>query len=207
MNYGECVRENLQNLFDQAFLLDDKVNLREHYRALRSIELKQSIEKSTECINISSLTENLTTACDILVADTGVSFVFCGNNVSLIYGNGKALTKAILNLLSNAYLYGKGNLITVKAVENEKYIKIEVKNEGLFKAKYFGNGLSLVQKICSAFNGTLFIETNLLSTTAVMIIKKVPASKCKDFYVPDFCEYLSDRLSPVYVEMFGMEYH
>ena len=206
MNYGECVRENLQNLFDRAFLIGDKGNLREHYRALRNIEFERSIEKATERINISSLAENLTTACDILVSGTGVGFVFCGNDTSHIYGNGKALTKAVLNLLSNAYLHGKGNLITVKAVENAEYIKIEVKNEGDFHSLDYGRGLSLVRRTCAELGGGFFIETDLFTTNAVMIIKKAPANNCKDFCVPDFCEYLGDRLSPVYVEMFGMEY-
>lgn len=207
MNYSECVRENLQNLFDRAFLIGDKGKLRENYRALRNIELNQNLESANERINISLLAENLTTACDILVSGTGVSFVFCGNDVSTAYGNGKALTKAILNLLSNAYLHGKGKLVTVKTVENAKHIKIEVKNEGSFKAKGFSGGLSLAHKICAEFGGTLFIETDLFTTTAIMTIKKAPATNCKDFYAPDFYEYLSDRLSPVYVEMFGMEYH
>ncbi len=207
MNYGECVRENLQNLFDRAFLIGDKGNLREHYRALRNIEFNRSLETAYECINISSLAENITTACDILVSETGVSFVFCGNDTSHIYGNGKALTKAVLNLLSNAYLHGKGSLITVKTIENTKHIKIEVKNEGNFHSLDYGRGLSHVRKICTELGGAFFIETDLFTTNAVMVIKKAPAINCKDFYVPDFCEYLGDRLSPVYVEMFGMEYH
>lgn len=204
---GSCVRENLQNLFDRAFFLGDKENLREHYRELRNIELHRSAEKSKERINISLLAENLTTACDILVSDTGVSFVFCGNDTSCAYGDGKALTKAILNLLSNAYLHGSGSLITVKAVEDAHYIKIEVKNEGSFKSDKFGGGLSFVKKACTDFSGAFFIETDLFTTTAVMAIKKAPATDCKDFSPTDFYEYLNDRLSPVYIEIFGMEYH
>lgn len=207
MEHSECVRENLQSLFDRAFISGDNKNLREHYKALRNIEFSRNLENAIERINISLLVENLTTACDILVSGTGVSFIFCGNDTSHIYGNGKALTKAILNLLSNAYLHGKGSLITVKAIENAEYIKIEVKNEGNFHCLDYGRGLSLVRRICTEFGGAFFIETDLLTTTAVMAVKKAPASNCKDFCVPDFCEYLEDRLSPVYVEMFGMEYH
>lgn len=199
-------RENLQNLFDRAFLVGDKGNLRENYKALRHLEFSESLEKVNERINLSALAENLTTACDILVSDTGVSFVFCGNDTCHIYGNGRALTKAILNLLSNAYLHGKGNLITVKTIENAEYTKIEVKNEGNFYCIDYGKGLSLVRRNCTESGGAFFVKTDLFTTTAVMIIKKVPANNCKDFYVPDFYEYLSDRLSPVYVEMFGMEY-
>ena len=205
MKHGHCVRENLQNLFDKAFISGNNDNLRENYKILRSIELSQAPETKKERINISALAENITVACDILVSGAGVSFVFCGNDTSNIYGNGKALTKAILNLLSNAYLHGTGSLITVKAIENEKHIKIEVKNEGTYHADY-GRGLSFVHKLCARSGASFFIETDLFSTNAIMLIKKVPATNCKDFSTPDFCEYLSDRLSPVYVEMFGMEY-
>lgn len=207
MEYNRCVRENLQNLFDKAFISGDNGKLRQHYRALRNIETEHSFEKTRERVNISSLVENLTTACDILISGTGVSFVFCGNDTSHIYADGKALTKAFLNLLSNAYLHGKGGLVTVKVLENEEHIKIEVKNEGTFASANYGKGLSLVHRLCKASGGAFFIETDLFSTNAVMLMKKAPATKCQDFHSPDFYEYLNDRLSPVYVEMFGMEYH
>lgn len=212
MNYGEFeahrrahTRENLQNLFDRAFLSGDSSDLRENYRALRELELNKFTETAYECVNISALAESLTIACDILTADTGVNFIFCGNNTSPVYGNGRLITKAILNLLSNAYLHGKGRLITVKAVEKSNIVEIHIKNEGRFHCKKYGKGLNFVHKTCTLY-GNFFIETDFYSTNAVVLIKKVSAKNCKDFYVPDFCEYLSDRLSPVYVEMFGMEY-
>lgn len=207
MNTGHCARENLQNLFDRAFISGDNNNLREYYKELRRMELIHPHTRKSEYINISSLVENITLACDILISGTGISFVFCGNETSHIRGNSKEITKAILNLLSNAYLYSRGNLITVKTIEFSEYIKIEIKNEGSFCCEKYGRGLSFVQKLCTHSDGAFFIETDLFSTTAIMLIKKAPATNCKDFYSPDFYEYLNDRLSPVYVEMFGMEYH
>lgn len=213
MNFGESpahkrenTRENLQNLFDRAFLSGNNSDLRENYKALRNIELTKFTETANERISISTLAENLTIACDILTTDTGVNFIFCGNDTSPVYHNGKALTKAILNLLSNAYLHGCGRLVTVKSIEMNNYIKIEVKNEGEFYCEQYGKGLSFVNRVCNLFDGVFFIERDLFSTTAVMLVKKVPATNCKEFFVPDFYEYLNDRLSPVYVELFGMEY-
>lgn len=200
----EHFRENLQNLFDTAFASEDYVSLREHYKELRNIEFDTPLETAKELIDISALVENLTIACDIIVSDMGVNFIFCGNEVSHIYGNGKALTKAILNLLSNAYLHSKGRLITIKTTENDEYVKIEVKNEGIFSALKFGKGLSFVNKICRSMNGVLLIETNKFSTNSVMCINKSTATEYRNFYTPQFYEYLYDRLSPVYIEMFGM---
>ena len=214
MNYGELpahntahTRENLQNLFDRAFLSGDNAKLREHYKALRNIDFSRKLENLNERINISSLAENLAIACDILTADTGVNFIFCGNDTSCVYGNGQLITKAILNLLSNSYLHGKGRLVTVKVNDNADSVKIQDKNEGKFYCKQYGKGLSFVNKVCTLSDGAFFVECDLFSTTAVIIFKKASAKNCKDFLVPDFCEYLGDRLSPVYVEMFGMEYH
>lgn len=214
MNYGDVpahnkayTRDNLQNLFDRAFLSGNNSDLRENYKTLRNIELNKLPDTKNERIHVSALTENLTIACDILTTESGVNFVFCGNDTSPVFCNGRALTKSILNLLSNAYLHGKGQLVTVKTIEMNKHIKIEVKNEGSFCCEHYGKGLLLVNRVCNLWGGAFFIERDLFSTTAIMLIKKAPAKNCKDFYVPDFCEYLSDRISPVYVEMFGMEYH
>lgn len=207
MNSGHCARENLQNLFDKAFISGNNNNLREYYRQLRSMELTHTHTRKSEYINISSLIENITLACDILISGTGISFVFCGNETSHIRGNSKEITKAILNLLSNAYLYSSGKLITIKAIEIAEYIKIEIKNEGSFCCEKYGRGLSFVQKLCTQLGGAFFVETDLFSTTAIMLMKKAPTTDCKGFNSPDFYEYLNDRLSPVYIEMFGMEYH
>lgn len=49
-----------------------------------------------------------------------------------------------------------------------------------------------------------FIESDRFSVTAVMILKKT--SQIGDpLQISDFFELLNDRLSPVYVEFFGME--
>ncbi len=204
LNTTEHFRENLQNMFDLAFSSGDFNSLREQYKKLRKIEFDLHFDSAKELINISALIENLTIACDIIVADMGINFIFCGNETSCIYGNSKAITKAFLNMLSNAYLHGKGNLITVKAIENNEFIKIEVKNEGLFSAVKFGNGLSFVHKVCRNSNGMFFLETDGYSTNSIMCIKKSIAVRHRDFSVPYFYEYLNDKLSPVYVEMFGM---
>lgn len=200
----ELFREKLQNQFDLAFSSGDYTSLREHYIKLRNIEFHLPFEYTKELINISALIENLTIACDIIVGSMGVNFIFCGNETSHIYGNGKVLSKAFLNVLSNAYLHGKGNLVTIKTIESDEYVKIEVKNEGLFSALKFGDGLSFIHKTCRNMNGMFFIETDGFSTNSVMCIKKSVAVRYHNYSVPYFYEYLNDKLSPVYIELFGM---
>ena len=70
--YKNQQREQLQLLFDQCFLNGNKSGLREQYKILRQIELNHNIDDDNEIIDISSLTQNISVACDVLIAETGV---------------------------------------------------------------------------------------------------------------------------------------
>lgn len=197
-------RENLQDLFDASFIKMDLESLRTNYQSLRKLELNTPLKATTESIDISSLVENLTLACDIICAENGTSFIYCGNDTSIIKGNQKLITKAILNLLSNSFLYGNGNLVTVKTIEKQDFISIEIQSSGnLSQEIKFGDGLKYVQNVCNSLNGHFFILTDLLSVKSIILFPK--SRQFKDIArVPDFCELLNDRLSPVYVEFFGI---
>ncbi len=197
-------RDDLQNLFDRSFLETDKNRLRSHYQALRKLEFQTDFDFDLSEIPVSELLENLTVACDIICTESNVSFIYCGNPTSNIKGNLRLISKAILNLLSNAFLYSDGNLITVKAIEKRDFVQFEIQNSGCLAQKFeFGNGLEFVQRLCNKLGGYFFLESTLLTVKSVMILPK--SRSCKNVLpVPDFCELLSDRLSPVYVEFFGM---
>ena len=184
----------------------DTDSLRNHYQALRKLELDSPpLDFTFENVDVSSLVENITLACDIICAENEISFIYCGNDVSHIDGNIKLLTKAILNLLSNAFLYGRGSLVTVKTIEKIDFVQIEVQNEGCLPQNFsFRNGLTYVKSLCNTLGGHFFIESTLLSVKAVMILPKSKNDK-KTTPTPHFCEMLSDRLSPVYVEFFGQK--
>ncbi len=198
-------REQLQLEFDQCFLNGDKSALREQYRILRQIELNHNIEYDNEIIDISSLAQSVSVACDVLIAETGVSVVYCGNKTSPAFCNQRYFTKALLNLISNAYLYGCENLITIKTIEMTDFIRVEVQSGGAFINSNTGNGLRFVRNICKNANGRFFIEQSPTNTRAVMIFEKV--RNYKKLNNIDFYSLINDRLSPVYVELFGMEYH
>lgn len=198
-------REELQLLFDQCFINGNNTELREQYKVLRQLELNFNTDYDNEVIDISSLAESISVACDILVAETGVSVIFCGNKTSPVICNQRLFTKALLNLISNAYLYGCDNLIIVKAVEVNDFICVEVQNSGAFINNKAGKGLCLVRSICKNANGKFFIEQTLTHTRAIMTFEK--SKSYKELNPFDFYSLINDRLSPVYVEMFGMEYH
>lgn len=198
-------REQLQLDFDQCFLNGDKSALREQYKTLRQIELNNNNEYDNEIIDISSLAQSISIASDILIAETGISVIYCGNKTSPAFCNQRHFTKSLLNLISNAYLYGCENLITIKTIEMANFIRVEVQSGGAFINSNWGKGLCFVNKICQNANGRFFIEQSPTHTSAVMIFEKV--RNYKYLSSVDFSSFLNDRLSPVYVELFGMEYH
>lgn len=200
------MRENLQDLFDCCFKSGDREKMREQYRTLRSLELSGKTDFINKAVDISALTENTTAACDVLVSDTGTDFVFCGNDTSPVAGNAKLIMKAVLNLLSNAYLYGTERLVTAKTIETVSHIKIEVQNGGINSRLEYGRGLRFVRDVCLCHGGNFFVEQNGFSVRAVMLLPK--AESLKEYSdIPDLYSLISDRLSPVYIELFGMEYH
>jgi signal transduction histidine kinase len=155
-------RENLQDLFDASFIKMDLESLRTNYQSSRKLELNTPLKATTESIDISFLVENLTLACDIICAENGTSFIYCGNDTSIIKGNQKLITKAILNLLSNSFLYGNGNLVTVKTIEKQDFISIEIQSSSnLSQEIKFGDGLKYVQNVCNSLHGPFFILTDL----------------------------------------------
>ncbi len=198
-------REQLQLLFDQCFLTGNKKNLREQYKTLRQMEFNNSCDCPNDIIDISSLAENISVACDILIAETDISIVYCGNKTAPAFCNRRLFIKALLNLISNAYLYGCDNLITIKTIEMSDFIRVEVQSGGIFINNNMGNGLNFIRNICKNANGRFFIEQSSTHTRAVMIFEK--SRNYDGLNTIDFYSLINDRLSPVYVELFGMEYH
>ncbi len=201
-------REKMQFFFDTAFKDADAGLLRSQYKALRELEFKTDFDFVTETVDVSTLCENLTSAFDVFASTSGVNFIYCGNTTSAIMGNTRVLAKAFLNLLSNAFLHGNSKLVTIKTLEIDQHIQIEVQSGGIFPFNNaFGKGLSFVQRTCNYLNGQFLIESRKESSKAIMCFKKSEIQKPYTDTKYDFQNLLSDRLSPVYVEIFGMCYH
>lgn len=204
----ERLREELQLLFDRSFRENDLNLLRSQYRILRALEFATGLDYIPEKIDISSLCRNITSACDILARDNDCNFIYCGNDTAPILGNTRLVTKAVLNLLSNAYLYGTEKLITVKTLEEQEIIKIEVQSGGTFQSTANeGKGLAFVRRVCDKMNGRFFVETDADYSRAIMIFNKNIGSPALDTRQIDFHYLINDRLSPIYIEMYGMQYH
>ncbi len=205
----QFLREKMQYFFDKSFNNKDETLLRNLYIALRKLQFDEDFSTTTEQLELTSLAESITIACDILASPSGVSFIFCGDEPCYIDGNQKMVSKALLNLLSNAYLYGNGNLVTVKTAETNDVTRLEVLSGGNFtNSNQSGKGLSFVHQVCKKMQGNFLLEQTLSHTKAIMIFQN---SNSRLNFIPtqqtDVLSLVSDRLSPACVEMFGMEYH
>lgn len=198
-------REVLQTLFDDSFNKAESNALRMHYQVLRNLELESDFSFEPEIFSASLLVESITNACDIFCSDYNKAFIFCGDDTIVAKGNQRLIIKALLCLLSNAFIYGRGSLITTKVVSKNKFVHIEIQSAGSLPPAFsFEKGLSFVKRVCKAHQGLFFIKATSFCTSAIMLIPEAIAFKeCAP--VPDIFDFLNDRLSPVYVEFFGQK--
>ena len=110
---NQFLREKMQYFFDKSFRENDESHLRNLYISLRQLELCENLHRTMEEIELTSLAESITVACDVLASTSGINFIFCGDEPCYVRGNRRLISKALLNLLSNAYLYGKENLVKI----------------------------------------------------------------------------------------------
>lgn len=205
---NQFLREKMQYFFDKSFREKDEELLRSLYISLRQLEFCEDYSCSIEQVELTSLAESLTVACDILATASGISFIFCGDAPCFISGNRRLISKSLLNLLSNAYLYGTGNLVTVKTVNGNGNSRLEVFSGGSFEnINQKGRGISFVRKASKKMNGNFLIEQSVSHTKAIMTFENSQKTHSHSTQQTDILELISDRLSPVCVEMFGMEYH
>ena len=205
---NQFLREKMQYFFDKSFREKDEELLRSLYISLRQLEFCEDYSCSIEHIELTSLAESITVACDILATASGISFIFCGDAPCFISGNRRLISKSLLNLLSNAYLYGTGNLVTVKTVNGNGNSRLEVFSGGSFEnINQKGKGISFVRKASKKMNGNFLIEQSVSHTKAIMTFENSRKIHFHSAQQTDILELISDRLSPVCVEMFGMEYH
>ncbi len=204
---SQFLRDKMQYFFDKSFARQDENLLRNLYVALRRLQFDEDFSAEVEQIELTSLAESITIACDILASTSGINYIFCGDEPCHIYGNQKMISKALLNLLSNAYLYGTDNLVTVKTIYGNENSRIEVLSGGNFEnTNQWGKGLYFVRQACQRMNGSFLIEQSQSHTKAIMSFKSSRKTLNKSQQT-DIFALINDRLSPAYIEMFGMEYH
>ena len=70
-----------------------------------------------------------------------------------------------------------------------------------------GKGISFIRNASKKMNGNFLIEQSVSHTKAIMTFENSRKIHFHSAQQTDILELISDRLSPVCVEMFGMEYH
>ena len=200
------IRDDLQNMFSKAFFENDLDTLKIAYKTLRNFERENTKDKCLKLCDIGNFVEGLTVGTDIITEPFFKSFIYCGNEIPNIICNISMVENAILNLFSNAYLYGKGRLVTVKTIDRTNFIDICVTSGGAFNFKHnMCSGLDFIRKVCDFHKGHFLIESNSLYSNAHILLPKEfdYANQKEPLKITD--DIILDRLSPLYVELFGME--
>lgn len=200
MKKQERIREELQENFSSALLEDDVLFLHTLYSKLRKLN-RNTLNTETECVDLSDLAENICIAADILLRESGKTVVFCGNDTSPVYGNRQVLTKAILEGLGNACIFGKGSLITLKTCEHKNFVSAEIQSLGEF-SRCDGEGIKFIRNAVKTFDGEMFTVSTHGYSSLVLTLKK--SNNIKPLENRSFIDLVSDRLSPVFIELYGI---
>lgn len=200
MEKWEHIREELQENFSSALLDNDILFLHTLYSKLRKLN-RNIINAETECVDLSDLSENICIASDILLRESGKTVVFCGNDTSPVFGNRQILTKAILEAIGNACIFGKGSLVTLKTQEHKHFVSAEIQSLGKFS---FGGGagLGFIRNAVKQFDGEMFTVSGRDFSSVVLTFKK--SNNIRPLENRSFIDLVSDRLSPVYIELYGI---
>lgn len=162
-------------------------------------------DEAPVALDIAELCETLSFCCDLLCG-AREKRIFCSADAPVpAVCSPRALSWALLNLLSNAVLYSTGKYIFVFVQETENNIVLRVSNEGAFSRAQFekavgtkGGGLWFAERAARAHGGALLCLLEPNYTTLALTIPQ----KCPDVYplcpLESFADLLSDRLSPVY---------
>lgn len=201
MEKREQLREELHENFSSALLDNDISFLHTLYSKLRKLN-RNIINAETECVDLADLAENICIASDILLRESGKTVVFCGNETSPVFGNRQILTKALLEAVGNACIFGKGTLITVKTCEHKSFVSFEIQNFGSISQHFEGEGLKFIRTAVKRFGGEMFTVSGRDSVSVVMTFKK--SGNLRPLENKSFIDLVSDRLSPVFIELYGL---
>lgn len=200
MEKQEKLREELNENFSSAIIDGDISSLQTLYSKLK--KLNRNIKASeTECVDLSDLAENICIAADIILRDSGKTVVFCGNDVSPVFSNRQILTKAVLEAVGNACIHGESPLVTVKTQERKRFVTAEIQCMGNFLPQN-SESLEFIKNAVKKFDGEALTVYGKEFSSVVMTFKK--ANKINPMPNKNFIELVSDRLSPVFVELYGM---
>ena len=134
-----------------------------------------------------------------------------------ILASSQKLVYAILNIISNAYIYGgKGTSVSVCGInkdnsaviiiKNTKNNQSKVNNDELFSPFYtegvnkLGLGLTSVKSIVESLNGQIFVSENENETLFTL---SFPISEAMDSIVMNSynSDYLENKFSPLYISL------
>lgn len=200
MEKQEQLREELNENFSSAIIKGDIYSLQTLYSRLKRLN-RNITNFETECVDLSDLAENVCIASDIILRDSGKTVVFCGNETSPVFSNRQILTKTILEAIGSACIFGKCSLITVKTREHKHFVSAEIQCAGKFLPQN-SKSLEFIKKAVNKFDGEALTVYGKEYSSVSLTFKKT--NKLNPTPNANFIDLVSDRLSPVFVELYGL---
>jgi len=207
------IREELQNVFDEI-LLPECENREEKLKAafylLRKTDNLDFPKHPCEHrINLSLLTENLIFCCDAVLCESEKRIIFLSDeNDIYISADPKIVTRAILNAVSNAVGYSRGDFIGITLTRVGKSAVLSFESSGEFdipdylRALGGTGGISFISKTVRHSGGCMLMCSDGGKTSFLFSLPIKNTAGLPEYRVPDIDELLFDRLGVIYEALY-----
>lgn len=189
---------------DEALLLA-RVGGLQILRALQNRAMPQS-DAPVFALSLSALCESVSFCADLLCASQKRVF-FTGETEVFAACRPHAALWATLNLLSDALLHSTGRYVFLRAARTGNKAVLTVSGEGEFSLPAFyaaqnrtGGGLRFAAQTAKLHGGGLYLCASAAFSTVAFSLP-VAAPHLPPWQLPDFTDWLSDGLSPIYIAL------
>ena len=217
------LREKINALFLHARLCKDSISSEEELFDL--LEIMNACRKKLRSMNNYSLSklkvcdyksfdpeyflEDIFVAADLMLSSFGKSIEFkAEGRIPEISANPEVLFTAVMNLISNAAIHSRGELISASLSMAGNRACLKVENEGILNLNMLrqaynrgGSGVNCIMNAARLHCGSFLLGVSGNRTKAVLSISSMEAQSTGAYKLPDFTDYICDRLSPMYTAL------
>ncbi len=217
------LREKINALFLHARLCKDSISSEEELFTL--LQIMNACRKKLRSMNNYSLSklkvcdyksfdleyflEDIFVAADLMLSSYGKRIEFESTSEKSEFALcPEVVFAAVLNLISNAAIYSKGEMIAARMNSNNGRAFIEIESEGglsyeRLRAAYKrdGSGVNCVDNAAKLHCGAFLIADCDGITRASLMLSSMEAQSTGVYKIPDFTDYICDRLSPMYTAL------
>ncbi|MEG1834964.1 MAG: hypothetical protein RR229_02460 [Oscillospiraceae bacterium] len=213
------IRDELQNMFNNIFIgkhlsngqdIEKKTTdkIMSSLKALSNLQSLKCDMKTIYKCNISKICDNITFSSDLLLSEWGKRIRFYCDEEIFVKCSAKWLIWSILSVISNAVIYSSKKDIIVTLSQDADFAIVSILNFGkcnldnIFESlNEKGKSLNSVDHFIECSKGKMLFCCDNEKTNIIMKIPKYIDEDLLLYNSYDFSEFLSDRLSPLYIAL------